>query len=287
MSKSVQALLAAIAFAAPLHAENAPAPAWTLSAGGGVTSIGGQGDQPFAQIGLKHSFGDAYVRGGVTYIDGGSGDLRRGIVPADTWQATLGGGASFDAVSLDFYVLAGSRSYSRTVATPLGTRRIAVSDKGSNFGAGASLTLDLPLGGNWFVSPSLAADYARVDVAVTATAANGIDLISQKNDRDGITGTGGATLQYLADSGASIGAYGAFVATSDAASVNRAGANGTPNAALRFVGDIGGSDSWAEYGVLGGVPLTPRLRLDVSVVRTQGLAGGETTSGAATLSYGF
>lgn len=276
-----------LALAAPslAAAQDVRATPWSLSGGGGVTAIDDAGDQPFVRIGLRREFGDSYARIGASFIGAESGNAARSVAPADTWQLTLGGGASFNALSIDGYVLAGIRSFDREYLARAGGRGIGVASDGATYGAGASLTLDLPLGEAWFVSPFVAVDYSRLDVAVTLTRPNGGELAADKTSQDGVTGSGGVTLQRLFGR-SSLAAYAAYAATTNATSANRQG-SGTVLTAPRFIATDGQADDWLEYGASGSVALGPRLNLDLSVVRTAGLDPGEATAAAATLRIAF
>lgn len=274
--------------ATPVHAAPAVGGSpWSVSLSGGATAFEGAVAQPYAQVGIKHEFGDSFARVSGAFIGGGTGDPRGGAVPADTWQLTLGAGTSFGALSLEGHVLAGIRSFDRTLRGPAGTRRIAVASDGNTFGAGAELTADLGVGDDWFVSPFVSADYSRVDEALTATGPNGVDLVSVRDANEGVTGTGGVTVQRLIGGSNSIAGYAAFAATTNAASVNRQGSGAAQAAGLRFVSDDPRGDSWFEYGGSASFAVGRGLRLDLAVIRTQGLVAGDTTSGAATVRVAF
>lgn len=282
-------LAAAESAAAESAAAGAAPSRWSLSLSGGASAFDGAGAQPYAQIGLKHSYadsGDSYVRLSGSFIGGGDATLASAAVAADTWQVAFGGGTSFGAFSLDGYLLYGFRSFDRVLTGPGGRRRVAVENDGNTLGAGLAVTADLPLGERWFLSPFVAGDVSRVDEVVTVVAPNRSDLIGIKEHNQGVTGTFGTSLQWLLGHGDSIAGYAAFAATTNAASVNRQG-TGAAQSGLRFVSSDPQSDSWVEFGASASVGLTPQLRLDLAVLRTEGLVSGDTTSGAATLRVAF
>lgn len=281
----IAATLLALAAPSLAAAQDVRATPWSLSVGGGVTAIDDAGDQPFARIGLRREFGDSYAHIGASFTGAGSGNAARSIAPADTYQLTLGGGTSFNALSIDGYALAGIRAFDREYFARTGGRGIGVASDGATYGAGASLTFDVPLVEAWFVSPFVAVDYSRLDVALTLTGPNGGELAADKTSRDGVTGSGGVTVQRLFGR-SSLAAYAAYAATTDATSANRQG-SGTVLTAPRFIATNGQADDWFEYGASGSVALGPRLNLDLSVVRTADLDPDEATSATATLRIAF
>ncbi len=283
------ALLATVCLARPAAAKDAGDDAgWSLSLSGGTTTLENQGDQPFASIGLTHAFGESYARITGTHVSTRSGQGLVGAVPAKTDQLTLAGGTAFGAFSLDAYVSLGQRHFSPERFQRANGRTITIASNGHTRGAGAALTYDAPLGDHAFFSPFVAVDYARIDTARAITRPNG-SLVSQTETQDGVTGTAGATLQYLFGTGSahSLGPYGAFVTSSNTTAYTRGAA---PVAMARLLGALdvpGRNDSWAEYGASASFALARPLRLDLSVVRTAGFAGRDSLSASAGLRVSF
>jgi hypothetical protein len=261
---------------------------WTLSVSGGTSMVEARGDQPFASIGITRNIGDGYIRLSGTYFDTRDGQGVLGAVPAKTKQGTLAGGVSFGALSLDAYGTLGKRAFGAETYERRTGRPIAITSNGKTAALGASLTYDVPVGGNGFVSPFVALDWSRVDTARAITAPV-TGLISQKEKQAGTTGTLGTTAQLLfgPDGGHSAGLYGAFVTSSNTTAYNR---GSSPVAAARLLGasDLPGvKDSWGEIGATASFRLAKPLRLDLSVIRTLGFAGAESTSGAVGLRFSF
>src|SRR5688572_14186002 len=91
--------------------ETDPAADWSASLSGGITTIAGEGDQPFVSLALYRYFGAGFVRAGVTWFDGeGEPDLAVPL-PAETRQITIGGGYQAKRVLLDAYATLGSRGF--------------------------------------------------------------------------------------------------------------------------------------------------------------------------------
>jgi outer membrane autotransporter protein len=185
-------------------------------------------------------------------------------------------------VSLDGYVSLGRRKFAPEAFQRANGTAIAIASNGKTSGIGASLTYDASIGKHLFLSPFVALDYARIDTARAFTLPNG-GLISQKEKQDGVTGSIGASLQLLfgKDDAHSLGPYAALVSSSNATAYSRGSA---PAAMARLLGTLdaaGRKDSWGEYGATASFKLAKPLRIDVSVVRTAGFIGSESTSASA------
>ncbi len=279
-------LIACTLFATPALAEEGKD--WTISLSGGINGIEGQPDQHIASLSVSRAFGDSYVRGSVTRIEGGDFGGLTGALPAKTTQFTLAGGMSFDALSIDVYALAGSRSFDAESFRARNGIMLTLDTSGNVYGAGATVTYDVPVGTSWFLSPFASIDYNRIDTARVIDPP-GLPPIVREQREDGVTGVGGATLSRMfgPESVSSVGGYAAFVTTSNTAAVNRAGSASTGSQLLSVFDAAGGNDSWFEYGATASFALSKRMRLDASVVRTAGLTADESTSGTLGLRFNF
>jgi Autotransporter beta-domain len=283
------AALALVSLPATAEAKEADdAARWTLSLSGGTTSLENRGDQPFASIGISRAFGDSYVRLTGTHVSSRDGQGLTAAVPAKTYQISLAGGTSFGAVSLDGYVSIGRRHFAREAFQRANGTSISIASNGKTSGVGASLTYDAAIGKHMFLSPFIAVDYARIDTARAITRPNG-SLIAQKEKQDGVTGSLGASLQILfgQDDAHSVGPYAAFVSSSNTTAYNRASA---PVAIAKLLGTLdapGGKDSWGEYGATASFRIAAPLRVDLSVVRTTGFQGSNSTSASAGVRFSF
>jgi hypothetical protein len=269
-------------------AENAPEGTdWSISASGGLTLVDGDGDQPFLRLGATRFIGDGYVRASVTRFSTRDGAGLVDTVPASTWQGSLAGGYSFGGLSIDAYASLGWREFDPEAYRQRTGQMIEIDSDGKTAGGGVSLTYEVELGESTFLSPFIAGDVNRVDTARAITVV-GRGTISQKERQTGETGSLGFTLDHaLGDSGSAIGAYAAFVATSNSAVAIRSSA---PVAAARLFGpqDVpGSSDSWLEYGGSATLSLSEAVLLDFSVVRTAGFPVEESTSLSAGTRFRF
>lgn len=283
MLRSLIGTCLACAAAAPALAQEedaAPSEAvdWSLSASGGLSAAEGAGEQPFVRLGVTRFVGDGYVRASATRFSTRGGDGLMDTVPARTVQLALAGGYGFGSFSLDAYGAFGWREFDPEAFRRRTGQTIEIDSDGTTASGGVALAYALALGEDTLLSPFVAGDISRVDIARAITVA-GRGTISQKESQTGETGSAGFTLDHaLGAGGHSLGLYAAFVATSNSAVAIRSSA---PVAAARLFGpqDVPGtSDSWLEYGGTATLGLSEAVLLDFSVVRTAGFAGGESTS---------
>ena len=274
----------------PAAAQDTPAAQpkdWSISASGGSTIFAGAGDQPFASLGVTRHFGDTYVRLTGTYIDGGSDDgAPLSTVPASTRQLTLGAGTYFGAVGIDGYVSLGDRKFDRRAFTTRTGQTIALDSDGSSFGAGLSLSYEIPLGDRGVLAPFIAGDYSRISIA-RALALPGGTSLGEESREDGVTGSLGASALWLfgPDQRHSIGLYTAALASSNNSAYN--GTNAQRATALGIGDRPGVSDEWLEYGVTAAFGLSDAVDLQLGAVRTAGFLGPEATSLTGGLSFRF
>lgn len=289
MKSGIMAILACMTFAQPALAQTEKAAAdWSASLSAGTATLEGRGDQPFFSVGITRNFKDGYVRLSGTHIDTRDGQGLLGAVPARTDQLTLAGGASFGSLNLDGYASLGRRKFGAEAFRRATGQTIGITSNGKISAVGASLTYDVPVGDHGFFSPFGALDYGRVDTARAITVPIR-GLITQKEKQDGVTFSLGGTAQILfgADDAHSVGAYGAFVTSSNATAYNR---GTSPVAAARLLGALdapGSRDSWAEYGATASFRIAKPLRLDLSLIRTAGFANAESTSGSVGVRISF
>ena len=269
-------------------AENTPEGIdWSVSASGGLTMVDGDGDQPFFRLGVTRFIGAGYVRASATRFSTRDGAGLVDTVPASTAQVSLAGGYSFGSLAIDAYGSLGWRDFDPEAFRQRTGQMIEIESDGTIAGAGVSLTYEVELGDGTLLSPFIAGDINRVDIARAITVV-GRGTISQKESQSGETGSLGFTLdRALGNGGHAIGAYAAFVATSNSAVAIRSSA---PVAAARLFGPLdvpGSSDSWLEYGGSATLGLSEAVLLDFSVVRTASFPGEESTSFSAGTRFRF
>jgi len=258
--------------------EAPPGVDWTVSASAGFSHVDNDGEQPFFRFGVTRYIGEGYVRASVTHFDKTEAPGLMDTVPASTLQVALSGGRSFGDVQVDGYASYGWRKFDPEAFRQRTGQMIEIQSDGTIAGAGLSLTYNAELGKDLYLAPFVAADVNRVDIARAITVV-GRGIISQKERQTGETFSGGFTLDHeIGSHGSSIGAYAAFVTTTNSAVAIRSSA---PVAAARLFGpqDVpGSSDSWVEYGGNATVELSDSVLLDFSAVRTAGFTREDMTS---------
>lgn len=287
------ALLGCTASGPALAADDLPAVdedgrKWSISAAGGATVIDDAGDQPFLRIALTRYMGEGYVYAAATRFAVRDAIGIVDVVPASTWQATVGAGRRFGRLSVDGYAAFGWRSFREEEFLRRGGRTITVDSQGKSLSGGISFTYQIDLDEWAALSPFLAGDISRIDTA-RAIEVVGRGTIAQKERQSSTTGSAGLTVDRLLGSGGShrVGAYGAFVTTTNSAVSIRSSA---PIDAARLFGpqDLPGyKQSWGEYGLSGTFTVSNPALIDVSAVRTIGFQGGNSTNVFAGLRYRF
>ncbi len=278
--------LAVMALAQPAWADEALP--WTLSLSGGTSSAQGQGDQPFASVALSREIGAGYIKLSATHVATDDAQGLIAAIPGKTDQLSLSGGRSFGALSADAYVSLGKRSFGAEEFRRRTGQTVTIDNSGSTFGGGLSLTYDIAVGEHATISPFVSGDYYKVDIA-RAINLPLRGLVSQIESEDGVTGAAGvnAQLGFGAEDRHSVGLYLGGATTSNTTAYSRGGSGELASRILATFDRPGVSDSWAEYGASASFGLSPRVRLDGSVVRTAGFAGGENTSFTAALRFRF
>src|SRR5687767_1298359 len=150
MSRPILILALALWPAGASAADGAePAADWSVSLSGGITTIAGEGEQPFASLALYRYFGAGFVRAGITWFDGeGEPDVAVPL-PAETRQITIGGGYQAKRVLLDAYATLGSRDFTSPGPDRTNGRVVRDETDGSLFTVGGSVTWDVPAGESW------------------------------------------------------------------------------------------------------------------------------------------
>ena len=261
---------------------------WSLSAAGGATIIEDGGDQPFLRLGLTRILGDGYVHGAVTHFAVRDALGFADVVPATTWQVSLGGGYRFGKVTLDGYGAIGWRQFQKEEFFRRGGGDITIDSNGKTLSGGISLAYEIGIDERSALSPFIAGDISRIDTA-RAIEVGTRGTIAHKERQTSETGSVGLTVDRLlgTHSNHRLSAYGAFVTTSNSAVAIRSSA---PIEAARLFGPLdypGFNQSWAEYGGSATVSLSRSLLIDLSAVRTAGFQGGESTNLLAGLRFHF
>jgi autotransporter-like protein len=249
---------------------------WSVSLSGGLATIAGEGEQPFASLGLYRYFGDGFVRANVAWFDGEGEPGVAEPLPARTRQVTIGGGYQAGRVLLDAYATLGSRDFTPPAPARTNGRVVRDDSKGSLFTLGGSVTWDAPAGESWSIAPFVSLSYSALDTARTLVPPAGDPVIAESRE-SGLTGIAGVSAERIWRGG-SLGVYLAAAATSNRASINRQGSGLAASRTPQLIPAEDDGDAWLEYGISGSIQLSPDISLDALLVRTAGFDLGETTS---------
>lgn len=266
-------------WALALWPAGASAADWSLSLSGGIATVAGEDEQPFASLSLYRYFGAGFVRAGIAWFDGEGEPGLADPLPARTRQLTIGGGYQAGRVLVDAYATLGRRDF--TPPGPAQTNGRVVRDEtdGSLFTLGGSLTWDAPAGDDWSIAPFVSLSYSAVDSARTLLPQAGDPVIEERSE-SGLTGIAGVSAERVWGGG-SLGIYLAGAATSNRASINRQGSGLPASRTPQLIPAEDEGDAWFEYGVSGSLRLSPDISLDALLVRSAGFNPGETTSASA------
>lgn len=274
---------AALLMASPAMAEDN----WGLSIDGGVSASEGLEDQLFGSLAIAREFESGYVELSVAAVDAGSIPGLFNSVPANSLRGTVSVGKTLGDFSLDGYVSLGKRKFETERFARLG-RNVTIASDGSSFGIGAAVQYQIALSESVFLAPMLAIDYDTIDTARVVNLGGGT-LQTIEDKEKGTTGTAGLGLDLLfgAEQEHQFSLSSAFVASSNSAAA-RASAPGGIAERIAAGRDFPGiSDEWAEIGALASFRLSEPLRLKLSVSRTIGFIGPESTTFGAGLSFDF
>ncbi|QHL90284.1 hypothetical protein GVO57_04815 [Sphingomonas changnyeongensis] len=264
--------------AAPASAQEGaaqPRP-WTAGVNGGVTRLGPDLSQSFGGVTLARSFGANTIRIGATLFSGGD-QFRQLRTTTRTSLFNLSYSRQIGVVTLEAHGALGSRSFRDQAVRLRSGNTVTVGGDGDISSFGASIGASFALAERWSLSPYAFVDRSRIDVARPVLGPGGRPVAEPLVQRQsGTTGSLGLTLDRAIGPRSSLGLLAAFTATSNSAAVTRFSGTGQ-----RLLEGVGGSDGWLEFGAVGTVGLSDGLAIDLSLVSTLGVAGGETLSGSA------
>jgi hypothetical protein len=279
--------------AAPALAQDTAAPEdeklWSFSFGGGVSIIS-QGNDPWSSSAdLTRSIGDVSLSLGYSRTsDNGQQDVPLSLgSKTETVSASVGYGLG--NVSLDVHGSYGIRRFDERSFRRRNGQTVEIDGKGKSYGVGATVSVWVPLGGNTSLSPYASIDYDRTNTA-RAVVLPLRGLVAVKEKETGTTGSLGASISrsFGSESQHSISANAAWVITSNSAvtssSLTRRSGAVRP---LRAQPGAGGSEDWLEYGASASFTLSDAVGFSLSVSRTAGTAGPESTSLYSGVSFAF
>lgn len=263
---------------------------WSATASAGISNRDDGPNGSWQSLSLSRTVGRGYVRGGLMRYHG---TLTQADValPSDYYVATLGAGGNFDNWVVDGWISYGRQDYGR-IRTSQGSRA-STGAKGSDYYAiGGDFGRVVPLGGKFFLTPTVAASFAEGKLLRPAPT----DALAEANVRDLETDepTWSANAAMRIDR-----AFGNEGQHYIGLSISRNWtSNGLSQLWLRpgYDADTGlpfrldskhYADGWFEAGATANMRLGKRLYLDLFATRGFGLKAGDTTSAGVTLRRSF
>lgn len=268
----------------PAAQEQDTGPDWTIAGSTGISSRDDGPDGTWQALSLTRRLGRGYLRGALMRYHG-TLQQSDAALPSDYFVATLAGGGNFNGWVTDGWVSLGYQDYGR-ISTSDGVRASTGATGSAYYATGADFGKVLGLGGNWYLTPTLAASYANGKLL--RPAPTGSDFNDLETDEPAWSANATLRLDH---------AFGASKAHYAGLSVSR---NWTSNAvsAVRTVtfDDTEGptaldskhyADGWFEVGATANMRLTPSLHVDIFATRGFGMLAGNTTSAGISLRKSF
>jgi hypothetical protein len=276
----------------PARATPPAEPLWTLAASGGVSARDDGPDGSWQSLSLTRRLGRGYVRATAMRYHGTL--LQADVaLPSDYYVGTLGAGGNFDNWVVDGWASYGRQSYGRIRTTDAdGTRtgsRRSTGAKGSDYYAiGGDFGRVMPLGGSFYLTPTVAASFANGRLLRPAPTGSGLTDLETGEP----TWSANATLRVDHAFGPGGVHYAGLSFSRNWTS------NGISALTLRRTPGEDGTarfdldskhyaDGWFEAGAAASMKLGRDLYLDLFGTRSFGVEAGNVTSAGATLRKSF
>ncbi|WP_200922072.1 autotransporter outer membrane beta-barrel domain-containing protein [Novosphingobium sp. Leaf2] len=134
-------------------------PLWTAALSTGISARDSGPDGTWQTLNLTRRVGRGYVRGTVMRYHGTL--LQSDVaLPSDYYVGTIGAGGNFDNWVIDGWASYGRQVYGR-ISTSAGSRASTGSKASDYYAAGGDFGRVVPLGGNFFLTPTIAAAFAQ------------------------------------------------------------------------------------------------------------------------------
>lgn len=267
--------------------ETARAPIWTIAASAGISNRDDEPDGTWQALALTRKIGLGYVRGALMRYHGTLLQADTAL-PSDYLVGTLAAGGNFAGWVTDGWISYGRQDYGQ-ISTSQGSRPSTGATRSPYYALGGDFGKVLPLGGGWYLTPTVAGSYAHGKLLRPAPPDTGFTDL----ETDEPTWSANAALRIDHAFGPGRRHYSGLSIsrnwTSNAVSAIRAsgfdGSNsGTQPASLD---SMHYADGWFEVGATANMELTARLHLDVYATRGFGMLAGNTMSSGISLRTSF
>lgn len=277
----------------PPSAETDPAaaPLWAIAVSGGISARDDGPDGNWQTLSLTRRLGRGYVRGTVMRYHGTLLQADTAL-PSDYYVATLGAGGNFGNWVVDGWASYGRQDYGRistTSSTGVSTSRASTGAKGSDyFALGGDFGRVVPLGGNFYLTPTVAASFASGQLLRPAPSETTFDDVETGEP----TWSANATMRVDYAFGATRSHYiGLSLSrnwTSNGISALRLHATEQDDGSTVFNLDSKHyADGWFEAGASTSMRLSDTVYLDLFGTRSFGVMAGNITTAGVTLRKSF
>lgn len=261
-----------------------PLPLWSIAASAGISNRDDGPDGTWEALSLTRQIGRGYVRGALMRYHGTLLQADTAL-PSDYLVGTLAAGGNFHGWVTDGWISLGRQDYGK-ISTADGSRASNGATGSTYFAIGGDFGKVLPLGHNWYLTPTATVSYAHGKLlrpAPTGTTFNDVET-------DEPTWTAGGAVRLDHAFGPDKRHYAGISIsrnwTSNAVSAVHPISIDEETGAVELF-SVHYSDSWFEAGATANMELTPTLHLDVFATRGFGMLSGNTTSGGISLRKSF
>lgn len=275
----------------PVETDQGTAPLWAIAVSGGISAREDGPDGNWQTLSLTRRLGRGYVRGTVMRYHGTLLQSDTAL-PSDYYVATVGAGGNFGNWVVDGWASYGRQDYGRistTSATGVSTSRASTGAKGSDyFAVGGDFGRVVPLGGNFYLTPTIAASFASGRLLRPAPSETTFEDVETNEP----TWSANATMRLDYAFGATrshyIGLSFSRNWTSNGVSALRLHGTQQDDGSVVFALDSKHyADGWFETGASTSMRLTDTVYVDVFGTRSFGVMAGNVTTAGITLRKSF
>lgn len=269
-----------------------PDPLWTLAASGGISARDDGPDGSWQSLSLTRRIGRGYVRGTAMRYHGTL--LQADVaLPSDYYVGTIGAGGNFNNWVVDGWASYGRQQYGRisttsTSGTTSGTgSRSSTGGKSSDYYAiGGDFGRVMPLGGQFYMTPTIAASFANGRLLRPAPTGSGLTDLETGEP----TWSANATMRIDHAFGPAGVHYAglSFSRNWTSNGISALAFRPAKDGSERFVLDSKHyADGWFEAGAAASMKLGRGTYMDLFATRSFGVQAGNITSVGATLRKSF
>jgi len=260
----------------------APSSSWTLSLGATHAGVDSQGGQPSVVVGVSRSLGEGYISLSGTLTDSSDHSVPPGTVPERTEFISISGGRAFGKIMVEVHAMTGRGAYRQGSLSTASGETITIDSSLTGYGMGVSASINVSLGSNLDFTPKVGLDYSSVKTVRTPVGAVTSDDVELKSN--GLTASFGGAFQtrFGAEQQHGLAVIGSILRVENTSDFLHR--NGRVN-----ISDIQATngDTILDYGGTFSIGINPDTGLDLSLTRSAGTKGPESTLLGVTLHTAF